>query len=711
MVKQVFYILFLFLFPLAFLHPQWQWQNPLPQGNSLNSILYVNNQLIWASGTTGTLLKSTDGGDTWEFIMLQERMSVLDIFFINEDNGWLCGESEDVQLSYILGTTNGGLSWEIQYTQLIGGAFKSIVFADDNYGWSAGSSTDILHTTDGGQNWNVQAEANTNLLSIFLLDSLHLWITNSSTYSPTLKTSDGGLNWVADSTTMRAYDLHFLDTLIGWAAGWSSVSKTTDGGLSWEEQYYKLQENWVDIFMLDENYGWTVSSSGIILATTNGGEDWVEQNNPAISGLSSISFKDSLNGITVGSFASLLKTSNGGISWENKTQSVSEAYLFGLFFTDENTGWVAGDDGAILKTTDSGNNWIIQNSGVNKRINALYFIDNMTGWGIGFEGTIINTTSGGESWNINNSPTVLHLYDIEFKNYPVGWIAAGGDLFLPGKLFKTTNGGGTWIEETSISLPPADDYELQFTSKDIGWIMSSNHIVGGLQRLYRTTDGGDSWDILLSNNSDSVFQSMYFINDSMGWLSTYQKIFHTSNGGINWERFEAPSILKSIYFSDSLKGWGGASTGEIYLTTNGGISWEAQNSPMDNPINKLTFYGDSYGWAIGFLGNIIHTSNGGISFLDFNVVDTYPENFFLFQNYPNPFNPITTIRFEIPTSSVVNLKIYDVLGREIETLLNEVKEAGTYEVEFDGSQLASGIYFYRLTSGQFTSVKKLILLK
>lgn len=710
MVKTVVYILFLFLFFLPELYPQWQWQNPLPQGNSLNSILYVNDQLVWACGTTGTLLKSTDGGDTWEFIMLQDRMYVRDIFFINDETGWLCGESEDYELSYILGTTNGGLTWEIQYSQTQGGPFKSIVFADDNYGWSAGSYTDILHTTDGGQNWFVQAEAHTKLLSIFLLDSLHLWITNSSTYSPTLITSDGGLNWVADSTTMLAYDVHFLDTLIGWAAGWSSVTKTTDGGLSWEEQYYKLQENWADIFMLDENYGWTVSSLGIILATTNGGEDWVEQNNPAISGLSSISFKDSLNGITVGSFASLLKTSNGGISWENKTQSVSEAYLFGLFFTDKNTGWVAGDDGVILKTTDRGNNWIIQNSGVNKRINELYFIDNITGWGIGFEGTIINTTSGGESWNINNSPTLLHLYDIEFKNYPVGWIA-GGDIFSPGKLFKTTNGGGTWIAETSISLPPAGDYELQFTSKDIGWIMSSNHTVGGLQRLYRTTDGGANWDILLSNNSDTVFVSMYFINDSTGWISTYQKIFHTTNGGIDWERFEAPSIFNSIHFSDSSKGWGGASTGEIYYTTDEGRNWEAQNSPMDNPINKLFFYGDNYGWAIGFLGNIIHTSNGGISLLDFNVVNTYPDDFILYQNYPNPFNPTTKIKFEISTSSVITLKIYDILGRELKVLITAYKTYGKHEIVFDGSEFPSGVYFYKLQTGNYLQTRKMILIK
>ena len=329
-MKIFIYILTFIFLPFEILYPQWQWQNPLPQGNSLYSLQYVNENLVWASGATGTLLKSSDGGDTWEFKMLKERMYVNDIFFINEEKGWICGGSEDDELSYILGTTNGGLTWENQLIQNQGGPFKSIVFADENIGWAAGSFTNILHTTNGGQDWNIQDSSLFNILSIFLLDSLHLWATRSFTFTPTLKTSDGGKSWIPDSTIMWANDVHFLDTLVGWAAGWSYISKTTNGGLDWDEQYYLLQQEWVDIFMLNENYGWVVSNSGLILGTTNGGVDWNEQNSPAILGLSSIEFKDSLNGISVGDFASLLKTSNGGNSWENKTNFATEEWLFSL---------------------------------------------------------------------------------------------------------------------------------------------------------------------------------------------------------------------------------------------------------------------------------------------------------------------------------------------------------------------------------------------
>jgi photosystem II stability/assembly factor-like uncharacterized protein len=711
MVKKVFSILLLFNCFFPELYSQWEWQNPLPQGNSLYSVQYVSENLVWSSGTTGTLLKSTDSGESWESIKLSDRMYVFDIFFINEETGWICGESEDLDSKSILRTTNSGQTWEIQYSQTQGGAFKSIVFADENYGWAAGSFTNILHTTDGGKNWFVQAQASTKFISIFLLDKLHLWITNSLSNRPMLKTTDGGVNWISDSTAMWAMDVHFLDTLTGWAAGWSYVSKTTDGGMSWEEQYYKLQEQWVDIYMLDENYGWVVSSLGLILGTTNGGENWIEQNNPAISGLESIAFKDSLNGISVGTFASLLKTTDGGGNWENKTRSIVEEYLFEIYFINENIGWITGDNGAILKTTNSGLNWVQQNTGVNDWLGSIDFINDVEGWVGGGEGALLQTTNAGDNWNIITSPTTLPIDDIDFNNYPIGWIVAG-DVFNPGKLFKTTNGGTTWNTVTTISLTPGG-HEIQFTSNDIGWIMSGNSSVGGLQRLYRTTNRGDNWDILLTNNSDTTFMSVYFINDSIGWISTFPSytIFRTSDTGITWDRLQTPAFFNSIYFYDSLKGWGGASSGEVYSTTDGGMSWEAQNSPMDNPIKKLLFYGANYGWAVGFLGNIIHTSNGGVSFVDAMYNDNHLDDFILYQNYPNPFNPITKIGFEIPTSSVVTLKVYDILGKELLTLTEEYKSRGRYEIEFDGGAFASGIYFYRLVGKDYTQSKKMVLIK
>ena len=110
---------------------------------------------------------------------------------------------------------------------------------------------------------------------------------------------------------------------------------------------------------------------------------------------------------------------------------------------------------------------------------------------------------------------------------------------------------------------------------------------------------------------------------------------------------------------------------------------------------------------------MLHTTNGGVTDIADETSDII--SFDLKQNYPNPFNPSTVISYQLPVSGNITLKVFDILGSEVATLVDEYKQAGSYEVEFQSAvgnrQLASGIYFYRLTAGDYTAVKKMILLK
>jgi hypothetical protein len=126
-------------------------------------------------------------------------------------------------------------------------------------------------------------------------------------------------------------------------------------------------------------------------------------------------------------------------------------------------------------------------------------------------------------------------------------------------------------------------------------------------------------------------------------------------------------------------------------------------------INKLISYGDSTFVSTSNSFFILRRQAYGTSGV--TKVETRPVTYALFQNYPNPFNPTTVISYQLPTTGKVSLKIYDLLGREVETLGNGQMEAGLHQVSFDASNLAIGIYFYRIEAGKFTATKKLVLLK
>ena len=159
----------------------------------------------------------------------------------------------------------------------------------------------------------------------------------------------------------------------------------------------------------------------------------------------------------------------------------------------------------------------------------------------------------------------------------------------------------------------------------------------------------------------------------------------------------------------------------VIKTTNGGLNWSEQFNGTQNGqlLFSFSFINSNTGWAVGLNGVILNTTNGGEPIGIKPISNEVPNSFHLYQNYPNPFNPTTKIKYDIPLSRgvsegrgvLVSIKIYDIIGNEVATLVNESLKPGSYEVEWNGSNFASGVYFYRLIAGDFTVTKKLILLK
>jgi len=169
---------------------------------------------------------------------------------------------------------------------------------------------------------------------------------------------------------------------------------------------------------------------------------------------------------------------------------------------------------------------------------------------------------------------------------------------------------------------------------------------------------------------------------------------------------------------DSVKGWmcaynsatgGSDGKGFIYKTTNSGDSWvqEWEGSIIKSDLFDLKPQGTAALWSVGNHNTILKYE------LPIGIIQSsnIAKEYLLQQNYPNPFNPVTNIKFEIPESRYSVLKIFNVVGEEVASLINGRLNAGSYEVTFDGSNLPSGVYFYRLTAGEFSEEKKMVLIK
>ena len=168
-------------------------------------------------------------------------------------------------------------------------------------------------------------------------------------------------------------------------------------------------------------------------------------------------------------------------------------------------------------------------------------------------------------------------------------------------------------------------------------------------------------------------------------------------------------------FTSSYTGTAVGKLGTIIRTVDGGTSWVTQSSGSTLSLYSVNFTDSQNGTAVGDNGIILRTTNGGVTFIEDENDFMQPTAFYLSQNYPNPFNPSTKISWQSPVSGWQTLKVYDVLGKEVATLVNEYKPAGSYEVEFKSTvgshQLANGVYFYQLKAGDYVETKKMILLK
>ncbi|MGA2669084.1 MAG: YCF48-related protein, partial [Ignavibacteria bacterium] len=364
----------------------------------------------------------------------------------------------------------------------------------------------------------------------------------------------------------------------------------------------------------------------------------------------------------------------------------------------------AGND-QIMYSPDGGTTWSIQPTETSAYQASLYsisMINTSTGYAAGSTGIILKTTNGGNNWRTLTSPTSNDLNKIDFINSSTGWVFG-----ISGTIYKTTNGGGNWLQETATGVSGTIS-GAYMVDANTGWLIGPGGIIS------KTTDSGYNWSPQTANAGTHTLYSIKMLNANTGYLCGYTVVRKTINGGNTWDSVLTPSAI-STYFSldfiDVNNGIIAGYGGQITRTTDGGQSWTVYYIGTDNAIYATYMTSPDTIFAAGDEASIYKFPMGMTKVLEWN--NQVPTKYVLYQNYPNPFNPSTTIRFSLPKSGNISLRVYDITGREVKTLLNnEQLNRGTINLTFDGSNLASGVYFYSLSvDGNMIGSKKMVLLK
>lgn len=379
--------------------------------------------------------------------------------------------------------------------------------------------------------------------------------------------------------------------------------------------------------------------------------------------------------------------------------------LLGVRFFNEFTGIVVGQ-GGVWRSTNSGMNWTQVLNGQN--MNAVSFADINVGYIVGDSAKIYKTTNGGIIWSILASPVTQNLNGVWFVNQTTGY--AVGQL---GKILKSINGGSSWQIQTSQFTEDLNGVHM--TDAQSGYIVGSttNEVCAG------TGNGGFNWlyNLNLPNNTLWAISAIPPNNTNVVAVGSNGRIRRSTSFGTSWTLIASNTTqqLNSIQFLDGVIGFIAGNNGTILKTMNSGLNWTSQTTSTGNNLRGINLLNDNTAWAVGQNGVVLRT---GIP-VGIHEQEVTLNSFKLYQNFPNPFNPNSIIRSAIPKNSYVTIKVYDLQGREISVILNnEFKTAGKYFVNFDGSNFASGVYFYRIEArqagsltGDFVDSKKMVLIK
>ena len=569
-------------------------------------VFFLDSNIGWVVGVSGSIQKITynsDGGTSrTDQTSNKYRGELYSVHFIDPETGWAVGDTTN-----LIRTTDGGTSWNTVNINADNSSYAEDYFAvhfiDSKRGWIVGSQNKVLTSNDGGTTWSNQQHPNGNLKDhkrindVYFPDSRHGWIVGANGYVANIVFSDDTPPLLTDTTPnldLGADTLSFVfDEIIDVSAVTLSEITITDSSGTNEISLAgaTLSDSDSDTLVLslneDQRQAITLLQYGADTTPLQ-----IDVTASAIADLAGNRFAGISNAELTIDSALLVNT------WESKNSEGVDTRLLDVHFINSTNGWAVGNDGTVLYTTDAGTIWsadVIAN--YTGTIRDIYFVDSENGWVVGDGGTVIATTDGGSNWTSQTTNTTVTLFAVYFIDSKNGW-ASGRN----GTVIATTDGGTTWSLQVS-GTTGTDLRGIHFVNSARGWAAGTGNTI------ITTADGGTIWSKQTNGISGSAtLIDMHFIDSNRGWIVEQSgKIITTTDGGTTWSAQDSGGTnrLSGIYFPDSEHGWTAGADGIIRHTVNGGITWHTQTTPDNAYLHGIHFSDALHGWAVGNDGTIL----------------------------------------------------------------------------------------------------------
>ncbi len=681
---------------------------------------------VWITcGSEGLLARSRDAGSNWQIVPTGIKSQLEDIYATSNLNIYVCGRDASLFRS-----TDNGLNWAKMSLPIPSNTslFKIVAFSDDSL-VVAGSDGIIVSTADGGNNWSAQTITTRNIYDLkFFSGGMAFAVGEAGLI---MKSTDNGKSWFSFNLIYETSDfvkiIHLTSQNFLFVCKNGRIYKTIDGGLKWTKHNPTYFVDILDAHLLFDNKLLLVLRSGVAIKTPvenlfSQSETINPEDSPRL--LINVYPKSETEYIATQTGASILRSTNSGRSWSTLLRSLKFENIIRIHFLDKMTGALItryGINGRVYVTTNGGFTWELRRFEYNDSPTRIEFSSDGLLYFASLH-SIYRSSNLGISWSrLGGSGDAIHdmstlpggrafalAYKPGFTSFPV-----------PILFFYTSFNGG--LQNISQMVYKRPD-QVKFFDPSNGWMIADS------STFYFTINGGKNW-VKFRKMLTPALSYCDFVNNNLFFVTTARgRIYKSSDGGKNWViRHYNPNIkFNFAHFNDEHNGMVAGNNGTLMATTDGSASWRHITTFGKYNFTSVQLFDDGSfiaGTDNGelFKGNII---TGQVRIEDaINVAETGEEEIvvnsisenersFNVTSYPNPFSTETTVSFSLPEAGLTSLEIFDVTGRSVKTVVDDIfYSKGDHRIKIQSAELPSGIYFYRLVSGKYSANRKIIVVK